>query len=552
MKLSKIIVIISLFVLSFGFVACQDQVLNKNPKNVYSSKALWNSPNLAESYLNKVYQGVGQFGIRHGNSPREMPSSATDEAMQRGNHGIWTLNKGNISPSNLGDFNIWSPDYKEIRRANVFLKNIDDVPGLSASKIKTMKAEAKFIRAKLYANLVNWYSWWQGPHNGVPLVTKPLKTSSNFKGMQRASYSDIVNFIVKECDAAAKNLPNKWPADQWGHITKGAALALKSEILLYAASKRHNPSMDQSKWKKAADAAKAVIDMGQYHLKSVQTAEDYAGIFLNGGTHPGIILARPYDPQHLSHYWMDKMNSPNGYLGWGGNCPNQGFVDKYEMKNGMKITNPNSGYDPQHPYENREIRFKGDVLYNNRMYRGRKTQFYDGGLDSKSGPQGWNTSPTGYTLYKFIDPNTNFHKTASPTPYIIYRIAEIYLNYAEAEYHLGNESMARKYVNKVRERVHLPDITSTGNQLLQDIRHERTIELAFERNFRWCDVRRWEIAPQTANKDYIKIDIKKLGPDKFSYSTSTAMPRTFNKRNYSLPIPLDEIQKTSLKQNPGY
>jgi hypothetical protein len=550
MKFSKAVIFISLC--SLSFVACQDQVLNKEPQNSYTKQDIWSSISLAKAYLNKVYQGIGQWGITSNNSPREMASSATDEAMQRGDHGFWVLNKGNITPSNYGVYNKWSPDYEAIRRCNIFLKNIGRVPGLSEDQIKTMKAEARFIRAKNYEDLVDWYSWWQGKHNGVPIIKKPFDLNDNFK-VPRASYSDVVNFIISDLDTAAMNLPKQWSANEWGRVTKGAALALKSEILLYAASKRHNPNMDQSKWQKAADAAKAVIDMKQYSLPPVNNWQNYADVFLNGGNHSGIILARPYDPQHVDNNWVDKYNSPNGYLGWGGNCPPQGFVDKFQMANGKNIDAPGSEYDPQHPYKNRELRFYADIVYNGRMYRGRKVQFFiPGGKDSKDGPQGWNTSPTAYTLYKFMDESVDFHTTNPPTPYIIFRLAEIYLNYAEAEYHLGNEGIARKYVNKIRTRVKLPPVHSSGKQLLKDIRHERTIELAFERDFRWNDVRRWGILDQTAGQDYIKMQITKDKSGNLSYKRVVAMPREFHSRMYSLPIPLDEIQKTDLKQNPGY
>ena len=84
---------------------------------------------------------------------------------------------------------------------------------------------------------------------------------------------------------------------------------------------------------------------------------------------------------------------------------------------------------------------------------------------------------TGYTMRKFQDETIDFNSEYSSRPWIYFRLAEIYLNYAEIQYELGNEGIAREYVNKIRKRVHLPDIESSGNDLLEDIRHERRIEL---------------------------------------------------------------------------
>src|SRR5699024_3976179 len=217
--------------------------------------------NLAKNYLNSVYQGIGRWGISD-NNPATMPSSATDQAMQRGDHGIWIFNRGNITASDFGNFNKWEQNYESIRKCNIVLENIDEVPNATQDEVQLMKAHVRFIRAKSYADLINWYSWWEGEHNGVPIITKPFELGDDFN-VERASYDDVVNFIVSELDTVAQVLPIEWSDDNWGRVTKGAALALKSEVLLYAASKRHNPQMNKGPWQKAADAAEAVINMNQ-------------------------------------------------------------------------------------------------------------------------------------------------------------------------------------------------------------------------------------------------------------------------------------------------
>lgn len=549
MKFGKIIILLGVIIVTIS--ACEEQVLNKDPQRSFSQKDIWGDITLANHYLNGVYDGIGNWGIPDG-AVYQLAGNATDEMLKRGGSGLWQIPQATITASNMGDYTKWTPAYTSIRKCNIFLQNIGKVPNVSEDEIKTLKAQVRFIRAKNYADLVNWHSWWEGDRNGVPIIKKPFNLDDEFE-VQRASYSEVVDFIVSELDAIAEALPEQWPADEWGRVTKGAAFALKSEILLYAASKRHNPEMDQSKWQKASDAAKTVIDMNMYSLYPVSNWQDYANIFLDRTNNPEIILARPFDPAQLPNNWLDKYNSPNGYKGWGNSVPTQNIVDKFEMANGKKITDPTSGYDPQNPYKNRELRFKATIVYNGRMYRGRKVEaFTPGGKDSKEGIQAWNTSPTGYWLYKFMDESIDFGNASAPTPYIMFRLAEIYLNYAEAEYHLGNESVAREYVNIIRDRANLPDIQSSGDQLLQDIRHERTIEMVFEKDHRWNDVRRWEILPQTASQDIKRMVIKKDSNGDLSYQIETVLERNFDERIYSLPIPFDEITKSNLTQNPGY
>jgi hypothetical protein len=549
-RFMKVAVVILLTCFSFS---CEKGVLDKSPKNEFSETNVWKDANLAKAYLNTVYNGIGQWGMNHDQIPRQMACSATDEAWQRGNHGMWVFNQGNITASSFGGFNVWTPDYKAIRNCNIFIENINKVPDVSADNLKSMKAQARFIRAMNYADLVDWYSWWEGDHNGVPIITTAFNLNDKFN-VTRNSYSEVVDFITSELDSIVADFPKRWVAGDFGRVTKGADLALKSEILLYAASKLHNPTMNPIKWQKAADAALAFINLNQYSLVPVNSYEDYANIFINPSNNPEIILARPYDPVVLPSEWVDLYNSPNGYGGWGGNCPTQQFVDKFEMANGKDISDPSSGYDPQNPYVGREPRFYSDIVYNGRMYRGRETQFWTpGGLDTKDGPTGWNASQTGYTLYKFMNESVNFHSAVAPTPFIIFRLAEIYLNYAEAEYHLGNEAVAKGYVNQIRTRAKLPEIQSSGNQLLQDIRHERTIELAFERDFRWNDLRRWEILDQTATQDFMGMQITKDNRGNFAYKTVVTMKRGYDHKMYSLPIPLEELLKApELNQNPGY
>ena len=236
------------------------------------------------------------------------------------------------------------------------------------------------------------------------------------------------------------------------------------------------------------------------------------------------------------------------------------------MKDGKSI-NQSPLYDPsaKNFYKNRELRFYADIVYNGSKYRGRSMEFYlPGGIDSKDGPSGdINSTRTGYTIRKYMDESYRWWETSgyAATPRVFFRLAEFYLNYAEAEYHLGNYNIAIEYVNKIRNRVNLPDINSSGTQLLKDIRHERNIELVFE-GHRFYDARRWMTAGKKFGEDIQGIQWKYVdnngnleSPEnggQLTYEIFTLLEKSFPERQYYIPIPADEIRRTNLKQNDGY
>ncbi|MEX2592595.1 MAG: RagB/SusD family nutrient uptake outer membrane protein [Anditalea sp.] len=549
METNKTILIITgLFMIAF--TGCVE-VLDKESKSSFTEEDIWNDINLVEKLVFSSYDALGGWGW-----PQEgaggFLSTASDEAFMLFDYGFWPASSGTIDPSNMGVFsNSWRQGYTSIRNINIFLNRIDEVEGADQETVERLKGEMKFIRAKAYADLINLFG-------GVPLITNVYGLNEEFNE-NRASYEDCVNFIVKELDEAKEMVPLTVSADNWGKVTKGACLALKSEVLLYAASTLHDPSTmpngplfdynKNDKWQQASDAAKAVIDMNQYSLVPVDTWEDYTKIFLSANSE--IIFARPYSSE-FNHPNIDKVNTPNGYHGWSGNIPTQALVDDFEMANGKMIDEPGSGYDPENPYQNRDPRFYADIVYQGAHYRGRETEFYlPGGLDSRDGPESWNFAPTSYTMRKFMDESLDFNSGMGSQPYIFFRLAEIYLNYAEAEYHLGNENVAREYMNIIRTRINMPDINTSGPQLLEDIQHERRIELCFE-DHRFFDVRRWMIAEETDNRNARGVEWTKSPDGTLQYSMVNVQERSFNSRMYYMPIPLTEVNKTDLEQNPGY
>lgn len=522
-------------------------VLDMKPLDKVSDADVWEDSALIELYVNASYNSIyHEFG-------QDMLSNASDETYCIHNWGnMWVVQKGEMTSDNVTGIsvkvNYWSKAYSNIRTINVFFDRIDDAP-VEIDLKNRMKGEMKFIRAWIYANLI-----WR--YGDVPLITNLFELNQDYK-VKRDSYSDCVDFITKELDEAITLLPAKSSSETLGRATGDACKALKARVLLYAASEQNNPSHSKDKWEAAAEATKAVLDAG-YTL-----GNDYQSVFLEDNAE--IIFARYFTQANSTDFML--WNGRNGSNGWTGENPTQNLVNAYEMANGelpylneelpLKI-NPASGYDESNPYVGRDPRLDASILHDGSMWAGRETETWHGGLDSPESSIGsWNASKTAYAFKKFmvesIPPAGSSVKPENP--WIFFRLAEFYLNYAEIMYELGNEEQAREYVNKVRARqsVNMPPVTASGDKLRDKIRNERRVELAFE-GHRFFDVRRWCIAGETENRDLLAMNIQKQADGSKTYEVTMLLKRSFLEQHKLVPIPRTEIDKSegSLVQNPGY
>jgi hypothetical protein len=554
----------------FVFAGCADQVLNKKPETVFSQKDVWSDISLAQKYVFANYSAITWRYSYHGNRTN-FSGELTDQLYGNYPYGQRLYTQGQITFDNMGTFaGMWGSKYKNIWRINTFFDKIKGIKG-HEEEVKRLKGEMMFIRAYNYDQLINIFG-------GVPLVKKTFDLKGPFKA-KRSSYQECVQYIVDQLNQIIDNkmVPETVPDNEWGRVSMGAVRALKSRVLLYAASKLHNPgayssdalyTYDKSgKWKDAADAAKAVIDMPQYSLVPVSNAKEYREILTQ--KNPELIFAivssKQYTPPSLGD--LIQRLGPSGFPGANTMAnPTQNLVDDFQMKDGKSISeSPLYDPSPENFYKNKELRFYADINYNGAVYKGETLQFYlPGGKNSRQGAgSGSDASETGYSTRKYTIDSYKWWETSghSGVPRVIFRLAAFYLNYAEAEYHLGNEGVAREYVNKIRERVHLPDIHSSGTQLLKDIRHERNIELCIE-GHHFYDARRWMTAEKLFNEDakgiqwkYVDASGNLQSPQdggKLTYNILTVQERTFPKRQYFLPIPRKELERTDLKQNVGY
>jgi hypothetical protein len=606
---------IFLFLLGFTglmlFNSCKKD-LNVKPVDQYSDASVWSDPALAQTFVNNIYGGVP-----HGFS-NVMMSSICDESVYNANGGDWDVVKSLITPSNLNLFShdwwtsqgtrlrSWGLTYKYVRACNIFFEKIDGVPFTDSAAKHRLEGEVHFLRAYLYFDLMELFG-------GVPIITTSYGIDDSTT-IARNTFEETINFITSECDQAATllsldpvNLDNA--ADK-GRATKGAALALKARTLLYAASDFYNSNVSwapgyghpelvgyvggdrNARWQAAKDACKAVMDLGIYSLfgsLTPATAEEastnYTNIFLSQNTSEDIFVR--YFTTKVDEGWdgynPGLYNQPNGYHCWGSNCPIGQMVDAYEMADGTAFSwgNPAEAADP---YSNRDPRFYSSINYNGAPWRQRPSdaasveptnhiqtgnyQKWDAsqgkmvtvaGVDTRqSAFENWNGTHTGYYMRKFMDPTVDAQNYKQTVPWRYIRYSEIILDYAEACIGLHQEDEAKTYINMIRARAKMPPITSTGQQLINDYRNERRVELAFE-DHRFYDIRRWMIAEVAyANDAKSAFALYPMLPDHTTsthptYSIGVAQPRAWNPRFYMLPIALDEINRNGLLiQNPLY
>jgi hypothetical protein len=544
----------SLIAVFFLLTACNDDFLDTQPLDKISSSATWSDGTLSEAFVFSVYSYLGYGGFEE-----QMQAVITDEAFfTHAGRNINTFNEGSESPSNIawtsGTY-AWRNMYSAIRQANVAIANLPEATFEDQNLKDMLMGEAHFLRAYYYHQLLRFYG-------GVPIIDSPY-TLDDELSIARNTFAETVDFIVAELDKSSSLLNGKDMAE--GRASRIAAMALKSRVLLYAASDLHESSKapsgygtdlhaysggQQARWQAAQQAAKAVLDITSGYKTDLtepvaheEGKANAVAISMGGksavadaGASSELIFVRtlsskytPEDNWPLGGTHFGVNNGPNGYHNWSGNPPIQQMVDDYEMMDGSSFDWDNTTHKAD-PYANRDPRFYAHVLYDGAPWKPRpsdvvaidpydeiQTGYYDdgnggliNGVDTRESPiENWNGSRTRYNLRKWIDPdpaikeNLTSHQVI-PWPFI--RYAEVVLNYVEASINLGQEDEARNWMNKTRFRVGMPAVTESGPALLAKYINERRIELAFEEH-RYHDARRWLIAPETLGRGIEKINV---------------------------------------------
>lgn len=565
-----ITILSSLFLASCNYLDFDETDGLKTKEDMY--KYFGTTENMLTHVYSFMPQGCNSFNISGSIFADEfaMRDCASDDGEFGGvAAGIQNLNNGNWSPIKTYD-DAWDL-YEGIRAANGFIAEIATVDFSRyeqdgryqnwMKKLKFFPYEARVLRAYYFFELARRYG-----DIAMPLT---VLDKENANTIEKTAFSDVISFIVSECEDAAKILPDSYinePDKQVGRITKGFAMAVKSKALLYAASKLHNPSMDTELWKKSATAALDIINTGLYSLDPQESANNISS--------KEVVLMRMNSEETLFELYNFPIRFTEGKRGTGmvaySNFPSQNLVDAFETVNGYKVTLENTGwvcddpqFNPQAPYEKRDPRFYRAILANGSEFKESTIETFEGGSDFNSVSQGG--SPTGYYLRKYIQESTSFkpdQPVSNKHHWVIYRYAETLLTYAEsminafgdANYVDGTYKHSALWaINEVRKNAGMPAIPSCGkDEFIARLQNEWRVEFAFE-DHRFWDVRRWKIADSTQRELY-GVKIEKQSDGTFSYYKNLYETRKWRDCMYLYPIPQNELYKnTNLNpQNTGW
>lgn len=528
-----------LFAAAMGLTSCND-FLDINPTDRATEKLVWNDVSTAEMAVNYFYADIPYLGsFNDYQCGAGLTEGLTDE-LKYGNmlnnaecYIPNAISYGNILTASYTDvyMGVWSSTYEEIRRVNETLQKLHS--SSFSDEVKTrLEGELRFFRGMYYFELLKRY------HQAI-IYDEDLSKISTNKALdsEEAGWA----YVLSDLEYAGKNLPVTTNAK--GRLTSGAAYALMSRAMLYCQN-----------WDKVKEACEAIFDMG-YAL-----TDKYEDAFKADGNSEAIYMYQ-YSLAAKTGHSFDGYYAPAGdhslagmtmYGGYG--TPTQDFVEEYELATGGKADwttwHTTEGTMQAPPYGKLEPRFAATILYNGAPWRNRTIEPFVGGVD------GWATwmkdaategrTTTGYYLRKLIDEGHDFSISQQSTqPWVAFRLAEIYLNYAEACMRKGDNATAVEYINKVRQRpgVNLPALViSDTDAVFAALRHERKIELAFEGLYYW-DMRRWNLSESAftgIRRHGLKIE--KMGDNfRYTYVDVDNENLNFPKRMYRFPIPQDEL-----------
>ena len=553
---------ICLFLLAcIAAASCAD--LNYTEENTRDEE--WTYEYFVDGIKNMVFDVYAQvYNNEFAANSAYFLAGATDEAQYALETGaVNNYVNGGWSPANPYS-DTWTKAYTAIADICMYLEKIDqaDISEWQynanypnwVQQLELFPYELRFLRAYFYFELFRAYG-------DVPLVTTTL-TNGQANNIERTSADKIVKFIVDELDAVAPYLPVSYVTEvgaEIGRATRVAAFALKARTLLYAASPLFNPSGDKAKWAEAAQACKYILDNAATWGVKLSTYSTLWGhdAFFN----PEIIFGLGRGESND----FEMANYPVGVEnGSSGNCPTQSLVDQYEYQdNGETFAKRNPGtidLSAADPYEGLDPRFALTVVRNGDQWPSNGAQkkaieTFAGGFNASPT---YGATPTGYYLKKYVDGScvtTADNQTTRRHTWIIFRLAEFYLDYAEAVFYATGSAndatfgmTANEAVNKLRSRsdIQMPKFKEDGDAWVERYERERLVELAFE-NHRFWDVRRWKKGPQyfrTIQAASISSDLK---------LTRISVARQWDDKYYFYPIPQTEIKKNpNLSQNTGW
>lgn len=583
-----------------GLASCTDGYENEPVENFtldYVFSPTDSVGTQATQYLNNIYRHLVNGHNRVGS---DYLDASTDDAISiyYDDSEVYKLAMGRYTPSSRISSEMgWGSYYSTIREASIFVANIDRVPFNltyvkagetetdAEGKLKetplnvTMKAEARFLRALAYFELVKRYG-------GVPLLgDKVFELNENLE-LPRNSFAQCVEYIVGELDAIKddlRGLPMSGSdATNYAAVpTREACMALKTRVLLYAASKLFNEeplesgnelvgyaSYDRNRWKLAADAAlEFMTTAGHKGSGVVKLNPNFRNAFLgyySGGNTELIWFVQG----EINSYNLERNNGPLGFtgngLGNGRTLPTQNLVEAFPMKDGKKIgESQNYPYSTDNQYANRDPRLDMTVLHNGSNWLGRQLATYQGGGNNPTSSSLY--SRTSYYMCKFMGDytsGTREYNGNNPHPWVVLRYAEVLLNYAEAQNEFLDAPDQSVYdcIIELRKRAGIEagadnsyglKAGMTQAEMREIIRNERRIEMAFEEQ-RFYDIRRWKIAGEIFEQPVRGLTITNRDGN-LNFAPNEVLNVKWDDKRYLFPIPYSEVLKNSnMVQNPKW
>ena len=568
----KIKNIISLAVVMLALASCGDKMDYKE-YSVFDEDYVKTTFARSAGLVTSVYNDLD---YDFGNYSGALLASATDESVySHSGNAIEKFYDGGWSASNNNDASLWTKCWRGISYANLFLTEFKDQTfedyltdldyKAELHQYQNLQFEARFLRAYYYFLLVRSFG-------GVPLITTTMD-AMEINSQPRATSDEVFQFINSECkaiqdtivkdysDLGAMQLKSK---NETGRVNNLCVLALKARASLYYASPLFNPNNDKERWHQAALDNLELINTCR--ARGMKLSADYGALFQKDNwqnSEECILVRRIVSASNT----FEKYNFPIGLENaGGGNCPTQNLVDAYEMTNGKAITDADSGYDPQNPYANRDSRLAMTVAVNGEQWPNETLETFIGGANAL--PITYAT-PTGYYLKKYVNKSLTIgalNATTERHHWVIFRLAEFYLNYAEAmlnytgsgyETSSGLSMTAAAAVNVVRARAKQPNLATglDANQFKERLQNERFVELAFE-GHRFYDLRRWKVAGEQKYRTIKSMRITKNADGTFTYTpqSDTSTRSYWDDKMYLFPLAQSEILKSggALTQNPGW
>lgn len=547
-----------------GMAGCGKDFLERPKEGEIKEEEFWNNESDLKNALNSIYGYLGKMDKDGLATLMDGQNSIYDDGASDNAYAQypWESNAADIAKGSVTSSMNDGWDFRGIRRVNDFMEHVDSVKMNDADRKERYKAEARFLRAFFYGNMVCKFG-------DVPLITKTLSVEESY--VKRTPKADVLKFVYSELDAVSKVLPTKYESgskSELGRATKGAALAFKARLHLY-----------NNEYAAAAAAAAEVMKIPGYDLfmirsesetdkkdnydKWVDFADDaerqrfrlglrsYEQMFWAPNKRNVEVI---FDRQHML---QKDPQSENTYLlpaiadGWSSVTPTQELVDAYEsFKTGqprvpLTVTERAARYakkdtDPAfyQEYKNLDPRFYATVLFESSQWNAL------GGL-TFNWSRGSNNSQNGYNFRKLVDP-TAWPVYDNYANHIIIRLAEVLLTYAEAKNEVsGPDGTIYDAIDRIRERAGMPKLDRTRyasqSALREAIRRERRIELALEGQ-RYMDIRRWKTAPTVMAVSLYAIDGAKVDD------------RVWDNKLFLLPVPQKDIDinKNLLPNNTGY